>query len=555
MASASTATSSFTNYARLGCAAQSELPSVLQKLLTIKEPPHLLHSHVSTNKFLSRNLRAHEWKQITGVQSNGYSNLDISLCYKLIRNLNLVPPPTQGWDFPADPTPLELTVGDDIERVRRKRNEVLHRGNTLVTDQELTDYFTIFKSISGRLEIYLGTAKNEFVSTFEHLESCCMDIETEKMYLENLEILRKEENTFKEQISLVQNTVQMIAKQEQDLKITLNEHKMSIQSLDDDIKNTASKFKRGTETLAKVTEQHEQNIKTLEQSTSSQTLRIKLLEDATEKSGYETENLYAKTDDHEVKIENLEVSVDVHEIKIENLEDTTDEHQNMIGTLEELTDQHQGKIDTLVEQTNQHRDQIVEIEEHTTVHTEQIGTLKEITDTSNENIRTLNERTDIHQDKIGTLEVDNLKQEEKEQYIQNQEHHKKKKMESIYTAIDLAQEQYKNELELFQQASTEKAASNANIIDALTDQMFDAAEDMNLYESLSAEFNAFVENMKREMQDASDMALQRSKQHETHMSNLSRELQETMLDQPVLSDDYIALKTKDRSKGINNDAA
>ncbi|CAG2227888.1 unnamed protein product [Mytilus edulis] len=552
---ASAAKSSFTNYARLGCAAQSELPNVLQKLLTIKEPPHLLSMHVNANKSLSRYLRAHEWKQITGVQLNGYRNLDISLCYKLIRNLNLVPPPTQGWDFPADPTPLELTVGDDIERIRRKRNEVLHRGNTLVTDQELTDYFTIFKSISGRLEIYLGTAKNEFVSTFEHLESCCMDIETEKMYLENLEILMKNENTFKEQISLVKNTVQMIEEQEQDLKITLNEHKVSIQSLDNDIKNTASKFKSGTETLEKVTEQHQQNIKTLEQSTCSQILRIKALEDATEKSDYKTENLNAKTDDHEVKIENLEVSVDEHEIKIENLEDTTDEHQNMIGTLEDLTDQHQGKIGTLEEQTNQHRDQIVELEEHTTVHTEQIGTLKEITDTSHENIKTLNKRTDVHQDKIETLEMDNLTQEEKEQYKINQEYHKKKKMESIYTAIDLAQEQYKNELALFQQTTTEKATSNANKIDALADQIKAALEDMNLVESLSAEFNAFVENMTRETQEASEMALQRSQQHQTHMSNLSRELRETMLDQPVLSDDHIALKTTDSPKGVNNDAA
>lgn len=550
MACTSTAKSSFTNYARLGCAAQSELPNILQKLLTIKEPHHMLYMHVSANKFLSRTLRAHEWKQITGAQLNGYSNLDISLCYKLIRNLNLVPPPTQGWDFPADPTPFELTVGDDIERVRRKRNEVLHRGNTLVTDQELTDYFTIFKAISGRLEIYLGTATNEFVSTFEHLESCCMDIETEKMYMENLEILRKNENTFKEQISLVRNTVEMIEKQEQDLKITLNEHKVSIQSLDNEIKNTASKCKSGTETLEKVTEQHQQYIKTLEQSTSSQIVRIKLLEDATEKSDYKTENLNAKTDDHEVKIENLEVSVDEHDMKIEKLEDTTDEHQNMIGTLEVLTGQHQGKIGTLEKQTNQHSDQIVEIEEQTTVHKEQMGKLKEITDISQENMRTLKERTDVHQDKIGTLEVEHLTQEEKEQYIQTQEYHKKKKMESLYTAIDLAQEQYKNELALFQQATIEKGTANGITIDALTDQIYAASEneDMDLFESLSGELNAFIENMKRESQDASDMAMQRSQQHQTHMSNLNRELRATMLDQPVLSDDYIALKTKDRAK-------
>lgn len=136
-----------------------------------------------------------------------------------------------------------------------------------------------------------------------------------------------------------------------------------------------------------------------------------------------------------------------------------------------------------------------------------------------------------------------------EQYKINQEYHKKKKVESIYTAIDLAQEQYKNELALFQQTTTEKATSNANRIDALADQIDAAIGDMNLIESLSAELNAFVENMTRETQDASNMALQRSQQHQTRMSNLSRELRETMLDQPVLSDDYIALKTTDSPKG------
>jgi hypothetical protein len=69
----------------------------------------------------------------------------------------------------------ETTIGDDLERFRKSRNEISHRGNTNVSDQELTEYFTQFKEIAQRLELVLNKKKNELVSEFQNLETCCMD--------------------------------------------------------------------------------------------------------------------------------------------------------------------------------------------------------------------------------------------------------------------------------------------------------------------------------------------------------------------------------------------
>ncbi|CAC5359144.1 unnamed protein product [Mytilus coruscus] len=137
--------STIANYARLGLASQNELPNMLRELLLIKEPPHLLEAHLHNNSFLSRNLKAYEWNIIRTVRENSYHDFDVPLMYKIIRNLNLVPSPSQGWDNDTQPSAFEITIGDDVERIRRIRNEIVHRGNTNVQDSELAKYFSTFK--------------------------------------------------------------------------------------------------------------------------------------------------------------------------------------------------------------------------------------------------------------------------------------------------------------------------------------------------------------------------------------------------------------------------
>lgn len=182
-----------TNYARIGHASQQLLPTILQELLLIKEPPSLLQGHVINNTFLNSTLRPEEWLLINNVTTKGYADFDIPLSYKIIRNLNIVQSPTSGWHNQSGPISTEITVGDDIERIRRIRNGIIHRGNANVTDGELNDYFYKLKEIAARLEMYLGKQNGEFVSKLDHLKSCCMDSEIANMYIRKLEELKDRE--------------------------------------------------------------------------------------------------------------------------------------------------------------------------------------------------------------------------------------------------------------------------------------------------------------------------------------------------------------------------
>ncbi|XP_052084179.1 uncharacterized protein LOC127721476 isoform X2 [Mytilus californianus] len=196
-----------TNYARIGHAAQQVFPDILQDIIAITKPKHCLYADVTSNRFLHRNLRADEWSMINNVRTNGYVNFDIPLVYKLVRNLNLVPSPSKGWDFHIPPAATEILPGDDIERIRRIRNEILHRGNAQVSDTSLTDYFSTFKDIAIRLETYIGKPKGEFVQKFQILEKCCMDEETEKTYLERLTILRERDINLSKAVENIQKDI------------------------------------------------------------------------------------------------------------------------------------------------------------------------------------------------------------------------------------------------------------------------------------------------------------------------------------------------------------
>jgi hypothetical protein len=180
-----------TNHARLAHASQNLIPKLLQQLLLFYEPTNKIENDCSNNSYLSDKLNATERDTICKANTDGYVNFDVPLIYKLLRNLNLIPPPTRGWGPQGGPKLTETTIGDDLERFRTSRNEILHRRNTNVSDRELTEYFTQFKGIAQRLELVLNKKKNELVSEFQNLETCCMD-DTSEQVLANLAKKEKE---------------------------------------------------------------------------------------------------------------------------------------------------------------------------------------------------------------------------------------------------------------------------------------------------------------------------------------------------------------------------
>ena len=210
------APSNKTNFARLGHACQDVIPKMWQAILLVYESPKDIQTDCDGNNYLSTRLSKSEIEKIENAAINGYANFDVPLLYKLFRNLNLKFPnnalprylkPTRGYDPRDGPSSSEYTIGDELERCRDKRNDILHRGNATITDQEMANEFKLFKEIAGRLEILFNKPnfrQYKFVEAFKEIETCCMDEKAEAEYVRNLEILIKRDQDVFERLSLLE---------------------------------------------------------------------------------------------------------------------------------------------------------------------------------------------------------------------------------------------------------------------------------------------------------------------------------------------------------------
>ncbi|XP_063396064.1 uncharacterized protein LOC134680765 [Mytilus trossulus] len=201
------------NFVKLFIVAQTELPNILRELLLAKEHPACLDGHIRNNTYLSNRLRAFELCVIATVRTKQYADFDVALMYKIIRNLKLVLPPTQGWDNRIPPTSTETTIGDDVERIRRIRNDIVHSGNTNITDSEFEIRFSLFLEIARRLELYLNKRNREYVSRIENVKTCSIDPEREQLYLRELEDLVERERIMQSNLAAVSNSVDELRQQ------------------------------------------------------------------------------------------------------------------------------------------------------------------------------------------------------------------------------------------------------------------------------------------------------------------------------------------------------
>ncbi|CAC5423738.1 unnamed protein product [Mytilus coruscus] len=111
--------------------------------------------------------------------SNTNNSLDVTLIYKLLRQFNLIPTPAQGWG--AIPDKADTKLGDDIERIRRHRNEIAHRCDTNIDTTVFDDFFAKFRDIGHRLDFYFFQKTNYEQRMIDH-KTCRMDTEMQAKY-------------------------------------------------------------------------------------------------------------------------------------------------------------------------------------------------------------------------------------------------------------------------------------------------------------------------------------------------------------------------------------
>ncbi|CAC5414561.1 unnamed protein product [Mytilus coruscus] len=157
------------NARRVTYAAEHLMAEILNELLRIKEPYHMIAGHIRKTSLWNQLEQRQRNRILKVATKENYEHFDIQLSYKVLKILNTIPPPTNGWGRYPDIT--ETSVGDDIERIRKYRNKFAHKGKCKITDSKLTEWFSKFQSVAKRMEDYLDKRNGEFTEKFSTFET------------------------------------------------------------------------------------------------------------------------------------------------------------------------------------------------------------------------------------------------------------------------------------------------------------------------------------------------------------------------------------------------
>ena len=163
------------NYARLSRAIVDWMTFILRELLTFYILP--LDIERKSRPFQStklKNLRQEQWDLIQKASTDGYFNFDITLLYALLRNLcTSVQKPSKQWGTNDLPEHNEVTLGDDIERIRIVKNSLQsHIPTTKLNDTEFECYWKILRDVCVRLD---SKFNKKYTDGLDNLKTICMD--------------------------------------------------------------------------------------------------------------------------------------------------------------------------------------------------------------------------------------------------------------------------------------------------------------------------------------------------------------------------------------------
>ncbi|XP_052097447.1 uncharacterized protein LOC127732452 isoform X2 [Mytilus californianus] len=127
--------------------------------------------------------------------SNSYESMDITLIYKLLRQFSLINPPTKGWG--SNPDKADINLADDVERIRRYRNQIAHRCNTNIGKAEFDEFFDNSRHIGLRMDLNFFRKRNYEQLIVRH-KTCSMDMQMQTKYKNAVKQLEKIKLQFEE---------------------------------------------------------------------------------------------------------------------------------------------------------------------------------------------------------------------------------------------------------------------------------------------------------------------------------------------------------------------
>jgi hypothetical protein len=183
------------------------LTPLLQDVLQNEIKPQQILGQVTRHTVLFKSLRPEQMLLVQNATTDGYTEFDITLLYTLLRNLKCikVTAPTHGWGTSQMPGNGETTLGDDIERIRLIRNNLLgHAVTPSLSELEYKETNDIISDICRRMDSLFNKVNNKYIDRLMVTESQSIDKEMENTYLDKIKDLCAAEKSTRE---LLQDTI------------------------------------------------------------------------------------------------------------------------------------------------------------------------------------------------------------------------------------------------------------------------------------------------------------------------------------------------------------
>ena len=178
-----------TNYARLGLVVVDIFQNILREIMRSNIAPEILSIHIKKqhkkNPSVFNRMTQVERKSLNTLTNRTYDYIDFTTLYKLMRSSSLLVDPSQGWG--KQPTNADVTISDDVERLRTMRNKIVHRIKADIDLIEMNDYFSNIVNITERIDTNLGKLPDQgFARKVLNYQTHCMDSEMEQKYYQAL---------------------------------------------------------------------------------------------------------------------------------------------------------------------------------------------------------------------------------------------------------------------------------------------------------------------------------------------------------------------------------
>ena len=178
-----------TNYARLGLVVVDIFQKMFREIMRSNIAPGVLSIQIKkqhkNNSSVFKRMTHEERVSLDTLTGGTYDYIDFTLLYRLMRSLSIINKPTEGWGIP--PKKTDITISDDVERLRFIRNRIIHRSNAEIEFTEMIKCFSNIDCITQRIDTYLCKLPDQgFFRKVRNLRTCCIDPEMKQKYYQDL---------------------------------------------------------------------------------------------------------------------------------------------------------------------------------------------------------------------------------------------------------------------------------------------------------------------------------------------------------------------------------